>query len=297
MRSFMNMLGSNLAQRGRVLALLVPAALWGQAQPAQPAPPAIPNAADLMHLMGSDSRSFLGVGVTEVDTERSRQLKLKEEYGVEVTKVEEGSPAEKAGLKPADVVLEYNGLRVEGTEQFVRLVRETPPGRAVRLLVSRNGSAQTLTATLGTRKMKGLESFKLEVPQWEAYVPDVPQAKMSWKSSMLGVEAEALESQLAAYFGVKEGVLVRSVYKGTAAEKAGLKAGDVLLKVDESKVTTPREVTSAVRSARSKDKKTVAVMVMRERKEVSLNVTFEDESSEKTLTPKGRSVSNQQMQL
>jgi len=73
-------------------------------------------------------RSFLGVGVTEVNTGRAKALNLKEERGVEISRVQDNSPAEKAGLKVGDVVLEYNGQRVEGIEQFVRLVRETPAG-------------------------------------------------------------------------------------------------------------------------------------------------------------------------
>ena len=77
--------------------------------------------------------TYLGVNLCEVPSDRARELKLKEAYGVEITRVEEGSPAEKAGLKSGDVVLEYNGQRVEGMEQFGRLVRETPPAREVKL--------------------------------------------------------------------------------------------------------------------------------------------------------------------
>ena len=77
--------------------------------------------------------SFLGIGVKEILADRAKELKLKEEAGVEVTRVEEGSPAEQAGLKVGDAVLEYQGNRVEGAEQFVRLVRETPAGRQVRV--------------------------------------------------------------------------------------------------------------------------------------------------------------------
>jgi serine protease Do len=106
--------------------------------------------------------------------------------------------------------------------------------------------------------------------------PDVPGGMMSWRSGMLGVEAEALSTQLAEFFGVKEGVLVRSVSKGSAAEKAGIKAGDVIVKVDDQKVATPGEVTGAVRSARSK--KTFPVTVVRSRKEMAVNVTIEEEA-------------------
>src|SRR6266498_480139 len=73
--------------------------------------------------------SYLGIGVADIDTERAKALNLKEERGAEVTSVDPEGPAGKAGLKEGDVVLEYNGQRVEGTEQFVRMVRETPPGR------------------------------------------------------------------------------------------------------------------------------------------------------------------------
>ena len=77
--------------------------------------------------------TYLGVNLAEIDANRAKELKLKEDYGVEITRVEENSPAEKAGVKAGDVVLEYNGQRVEGMEQFGRMVRETPPGREVKL--------------------------------------------------------------------------------------------------------------------------------------------------------------------
>src|SRR5712692_9193923 len=98
--------------------------------------------------------SYLGVNLAEIDADRARELKLKETYGVEITRVAEGSPAEKAGLKSGDVVLEYNGQRVEGMEQFGRLVRETPAGREVKLVISRNGDTQTVAATVAARKVR-----------------------------------------------------------------------------------------------------------------------------------------------
>lgn len=115
--------------------------------PGAPAPPAPPR--------------YLGVGIREIDSERAKALKLSEEYGVEITAVTEGSPAEKAGIKVGDVVLEYSGHRVEGTEQLMRLVRETPPGRQVKLLISRNGATQTITATIGERKCRLLHGSQM----------------------------------------------------------------------------------------------------------------------------------------
>ncbi len=236
--------------------------------------------------------TYLGVNLAEIASDRARELKLKEAYGVEITRVEDGSPAEKAGLKSGDVVLEYNGQRVEGMEQFGRLVHETPPAREVKLLISRNGVTQTITATVQTRKSKNLSSTMIpafDMP--EIHIPDVPQIFTTWRSPVLGVEAESLGPQLAAYFGVKEGVLVRSVAKETAAEKAGIKAGDVITKVDGATVTTTNELLSAVHSASSR--KTFPVELMRDRHETTVTVTVEDRSER--MIPRTRAVHNVRM--
>jgi serine protease Do len=233
--------------------------------------------------------TYLGVNLAEVDADRARELKLKEAYGAEITRVEEGSPAEKAGLKPNDVVLEYNGQRVEGMEQFGRMVRETPPGREAKLLISRNGATQTLTATLAARKFRpggGGVGTGFELPEF--HMPDIPQIFTTLRSPMLGVEAESLGTQLGAYFGVKEGVLVRSVLKDTPAEKAGIKAGDVITKVDGMAITTPNELSNAVRGANSK--KSYTLDLMRDHKPMNVNVTVEDRS-ERPI-PRGRVVRN-----
>jgi serine protease Do len=230
--------------------------------------------------------SYLGVAVVDIDSERAKALNLKEERGVEVKSVKEDSPAAKAGIKEGDVVLEFNGQRVEGTEQFVRLVHETPAGRSCSLLLSRNGATQTVTAAVGMRRAGDMYFFNLEgadaptqqvlpMPPMPAIrIPDVPHALMSWRSSSLGIETESLGSQLADFFGVKDGVLVRAVLKDSTAEKAGFKAGDVIVKVDGEKVTTPREISSLLHGTRTK--KTFPVTVVRNKKEITLNVTLDE---------------------
>lgn len=247
-----------------------------------------------VYVMSGANRSFLGVAVAEVTTERARELKLKEERGVEITRVEEDSPAAKAGLKVNDVVIEYQGQRVEGTEQFVRFVRETPSGREVKLQIVRAGQAQQIPATIASRKVRSVElgDMHIAIPQIPE-MSDLPRVGMRWDSGRLGVEAEALNAQLAEFFGVKEGVLVRSVGKGSSAEKAGIKAGDVIVRVDEKKVSNPLDVTRALRGS---EKKNVAVVVVREKRESSLNVTI-DEPPASSGTPRGRSVRNRDFQF
>jgi len=231
--------------------------------------------------------TYLGVSLAEIDANRAKELKLKEDYGVEITHIEEGSPAEKAGVKPGDVVLEYNGQRVEGMEQFGRMVRETPPGREIKLTISRDGAPQTLTAMLASRKMRFSANFPSDFQMPDIRVPDIPQIYTTMRTARLGVEAESLGAQLAEYFGVKEGVLVRSVRENTSAQKAGIKAGDVITKVDGMAVTSPSELSGAVRTASSK--KTYSVELMRERKPQTISVTAEDGSER---SPRSRAVQN-----
>jgi serine protease Do len=222
--------------------------------------------------------SYLGINIAEVDAERAKALKLPSEEGVEVTRVEPDSPADKAGLKVGDVVLEYNGERVEGMEQFGRMVRETPAGRKATMKISRGGTVQTLTALIGSRK--NVPGGFMVVPHFEMpemHMPDIAEGFPGWRSGMLGIETESLNGQLADFFGVKQGVLIRSVLSGSPAEKAGIKAGDVLTGVDDQDVITPGQVSGAVQAARKKH--TVSLKLVRNKHEMSVTATLDDDRS------------------
>ena len=214
------------------------------------------------------SGSFLGVAIQEIDGNRAKELKLPEEAGVEVTRIAPDSPAEKAGIKTGDVITQYNGQRVEGMDQFSRMVRETPSGRDVKIGIIRNSAPQTITAKIVARPAISGQLIPAPVQEpLEFRFPDMPQSHMTWRSAMLGIEAEALDGQLAEFFGVKEGVLVRVVTKGSAAERAGIKAGDVIVRVDEAKVATPADISAHMRAARGRS---VSVVVVRDRKEINV---------------------------
>jgi serine protease Do len=230
--------------------------------------------------MASNASSFIGVMVQEIDSERSKALKLPEEAGVEITRVEPGSPAEKAGLSAGDAIMQYNNQRVEGMEQFSRLVRETPAGRDVRLAIVRNGAPQTVTVRVAARRVQ-MTMIGLAPPPpgpvaepFELRMPDMPRSVMSWRSAALGIECEALENQLAQFFGVKEGVLVRSVLKASAAEKGGIRAGDVITRVDDARVVTPADISSRIRSRRGDQ---ITIVLMRDHKEMTLSLTVDQD--------------------
>lgn len=246
-------------------------------------------------MMTPGNTPYLGIGVRDIDPDSAKKFNLKEVHGCEVTSVSADSPAAKAGLKPGDVVLEYNGQSVEGGEQFSRMVRETPIGRQVKLGVWREGRMQTLTATVETHKgpmvmFNDGSGWSTMTPQkeeelrrmmedaqkqMEQYRGELMMPGMPANTPMLGIMGEALgqEKQLAAYFGVEEGVLVKSVNARSIAEKAGIKAGDVILKIEDTRISTTRDIGMALRTARSK--KTVTVVVMRNHKEMPITVTMD----------------------
>jgi serine protease Do len=225
-------------------------------------------AASTLGVVVPGAGSFLGVGIQEIDANRARALKLPEEAGVEVTRIAPDSPAEKAGIKTGDVIIQYNGERVEGMDQFSRMVRETPAGHEVKIGIIRNGSPQTIAVKIVARPAISGQLIPAPVQNpFELRFPDMPQSRMTWRSTILGIEAEALDGQLADFFGVKEGVLVRTVTKGSSADKAGIKAGDVIVRVDDAKVATPADISTQLRALRGRP---VSIVVVRDRKEINV---------------------------
>jgi serine protease Do len=221
--------------------------------------------------------SYLGVRLVEIDADRARTLKLPEERGVEVGDVEDGSPAESAGIKQGDVLLNYNGENILGVQQFVRLVQETPQGRKVKIQFWRNGKTQTVMVTTGTPRSAfemppNFVGFTLTSPDARSlFIADIPKTLMVWDNLLFGITCEPLDSQLAQFFGVKRGVLVRSVEKGSAAEKAGMRAGDVLTAIGDRGIGSPRDMSSYLRTEHQSGK-AVAVSVLRDHKQLTLSI-------------------------
>lgn len=218
----------------------------------------------------SSARSYLGVDVRDITSDRVSALKLKEESGVEVTMVDQDAPAGKAGLKEHDVILAYNGAKIESEEQFRRMIRETPPGRTVTLGISRDGSPMNITAQIGDRNKLSTQAFNFDKnnglvigPRVELPDFNVPfNLQILTYAPSLGIQTENLNQQLGEFFGVKngEGVLVKSVEKGSAAEKAGMKAGDVITRAASEKVSDRGDLRRILRSHANGGKLTLGII-------------------------------------
>ncbi len=220
------------------------------------------------NMQGAPSIGYLGVGVQSLTDERVKALNLKERSGVEVKTVTESAPASRAGIKTSDVILEVNGQKIDSSEQFTDAILGKAPGTKVTLVVTRNGAKQTMVATLGLRPadlpLNGAPESMVPSPFG---IPN-PDDIQPMPAPRIGFEGEPLTPQLAEFFGVHDGVLVRAVTEKTAAEKAGLKAGDIVTKVNGMPVTSPREISGIVRQS----KKTVIFTVVRNKKEMTLNL-------------------------
>jgi serine protease Do len=246
--------------------------------------------------------SYLGVDTRDVTTDRLADLKLKEEHGVEVTLVDQDAPAGKAGIKEHDVILSINGNQVESVEQLRRMIREIPPGRLVTLGISRAGQSVTLKAQLADRKKTFAtpgKSFGYAMPALPAMpampampsvnaTPFAPEMDMPvsivvvHSSARSGLMVENLTPQLGDFFGTKngKGVLVRSVEKGSRAEQAGFRAGDVIVKVNGESISDSGDFTHAMHGRKSS---TVTVSIIREKKEQNLTLTVPERNQSQLL--------------
>jgi serine protease Do len=243
---------------------------------------------DDIHVLLGSNGGWLGIGVGEVNADKVKELKLPGERGVLVGKVVADSPAAKAGLKENDVVTEINGQRVEGTEQFRRMIREIPPGRSAQLTVWRDGRTQTIGVTVGKSEshhpMPQVYStpgnFAFELPDMKE-LPEIRDFGDSDNFAFafsgrprLGIDAENLDGDFGNYFGAPEGlgVLVRSVFADSPAAKADLKVGDVITSVNGERIRSTAELRQKV-SAKS-ESNSVKLGVIRNKSEMSITVAM-----------------------
>jgi serine protease Do len=207
------------------------------------------------------AQSYLGVNLRE----------LLGKSGVEVTRVASLSPAEAAGLKPGDVITQFNGETVRGTEHFAYLVNRVQPGSRVPIEIQRGDTQQTITARIGSPPPPATSVGGVPGAR-DPRIIDEPQTFQGWRNPVLGVQVQELEGQLADYFGVTQGLLVHLVAAGSAAARAGIKAGDVITGVGSAKVSTVADLTNRLRLMPGNS---IGLTVMRNRQSVSLPVTFE----------------------
>lgn len=243
--------------------------------------------------------SRLGVSISDVDA-----ADAKGSAGVRIDEVEDGSPAEKAGFKTGDVVVEFDGERVRSARQFSRLVSETPAGRQVTAAVMRGG--QRVTLNVATRegssafnllegdRLRALETLRervrpAPVPPAPPRAPKAPRApeppaleRFFYSGNQLGVTTNSVSEQLREYFGVKNGVLVTSVTNDSAASRAGVKAGDVIVSLNGRSIDDGFELREEMQRLDAGEEFTLEIV--RDRKPMTLKGKAQERSSRRWTT-------------
>jgi serine protease Do len=189
------------------------------------------------------TRGMLGVVIQEVNEDLAKQFHLSEPEGALVSQVTRNSPASEAGIKIGDVIVTYDGKKVEDTRQLRNFVAATPPGTRVPIEVIRDGKRETLSATIGTLTAETAEA---------GAAPSGSEEQLA----ALGLKAKTLTPQLARQYGLEneKGVLITGVDGGSVASMAGLQAGDVIAEADRQPVTNIRELEAVLAKAKNKDR-------------------------------------------
>jgi len=189
----------------------------------------------------SSQKGWLGVSIQDITSHLKRSMDLKSTEGALVTSVVDDSPADSAGLKEGDVIVQFEGKEISGTSDLQEAVAKTKPGAKVSITLIRKGEKKTLQVTIG--KSPRTERFSIAIPR-------VPRALeiLGEGYSAQGLTLRTLSDQLAQYFEVPdgEGALVWEVKKGSPADKAGIKAGDVITKVGGKRIKEVHDVSRAL---------------------------------------------------
>lgn len=243
---------------------------------------------------------YLGIDVRDISDDEAPALKLKDSRGAEIIRVDHDGPAGKMGLREHDVIIQLNGMIIDGEGQIRRLLREISAGKPVAMVVSRDGRQLKMSALMANRS-------EVERQAWEQHLavatPQAPATglpsedpgsqggqnvsvgsapKSTYSKGFLGtilltpaytgVTLERIGPQLSQFFGVPRGtgLLVKGVDANSPAAVAGVRAGDVVVRADSKTVASLTDWTKIVRDAKGRP---VTVVVLRDHKETVLTVT------------------------
>lgn len=220
---------------------------------------------------GETRRGWLGVRIQDVTDDVAEAMGLDKAAGALVTDVPDG-PSKEAGIKAGDVIQSFDGKEVTDTRELVRVVGNTEVGKAVRVVVFRNGKTQTLKVMLGRRE--DAEAVPVSDEQTDESTPDEPKVE-----TMLGLSLSPLTDPLRADLSLPKsasGLVVRDVDEDSEAYDKGIRAGDLIAEAGQQKIEQAEDLTAQVESAREAGRKSILLLVRRDGEPRFVALTLED---------------------
>ena len=216
----------------------------------------------------SSKKGWLGVSIQDITSEMKKAMELKSREGALVSEVVKKSPADSAGIKEKDVIVQFDGQTISDASELQKAVADTKPGTKVSVVVMRKGDKKTIDVVVG--KQKASRNIMITSPR--AVSPMIEM--FSGARNTQGMALRQLNEQLAKYFDVPEGtgVLVWEVGKGSAAEKAGINAGDVITVIGKKKIKELRDVSRVLGIFDEGEKADIEIVRKGARKTVTLEV-------------------------
>lgn len=201
-------------------------------------------------VLAKSKKGWLGLSVRELTPSMREDLKLGDRSGLLIINVVPGSPADDAGLREEDVIFKYDGKSVEQIDDFVRMVKNTPPETSLEIDIVRHGADKTVEVIIGKKRRKNWYFGMGDGDHQFLFLSGQPR---------LGLKVHEMNKDLSEYFkGAEDGaVLVLSVFEDSPAEKSGLKAGDVILKVEDEKVSSTEDLLNTLAEYQDGDVVTV----------------------------------------
>lgn len=217
--------------------------------------------------------AWIGVKISDITNNLAEKYKLKNKNGVLIEKVEDDSPADKAGLKKGDIIIEYNGKDVISTKDLIEKVNKSKPDEIVKLVIIRNDDKKTISVKLEKRPKDLAFDFNCCFPDNFKFILKSNKPK-------LGLQLIELNPELGEYFQspTKKGMLVKKVEKDSPADKAGIKTGDVIIGIGMESVEDLHDITSALKEYKNGDK--VELTIIRKGEKIKIPVEIDQSDYE-----------------
>ncbi|MQW85898.1 Do family serine endopeptidase [Sinorhizobium saheli] len=224
------------------------------------------NVVNQLKEFGETRRGWLGVRIQPVTDDIAESLKMERPSGALVSGIIEGGPITKGEIKPGDIITRFDGTEIVEIRDLMRAVGESPVGKAVDVVIIRDGKEETVRVTLGRLEDgEQLAAAQSGEPKSEGAKPgEPPAAKLPATDAVLGMKLAVLDAERRKSFGIAEnvkGVVITEVQPNSPAAERRVEAGDVIVELGQEAMNSPEDVTARVEELKSNGRRNALLMI------------------------------------